>query len=502
MFNAIPQGGVINFYENVPFDKEHSHVRDFLNEQERTAYFAEKQLISKDGVSYIRNGKCKVELPVAQLKYCNYCSFVNDGFDFKRYYAFITDIVYISNSTTEVTIEIDNFQTWLFQYDILPCWVEREHVLDDTVGLHTVSENIALGDMIAYEKSEKYYSNWKVMIQYAPNNFLSAIGFDGGSIINGIYSGASVEILPLNATILNDRIKELNTANQSIVNMYMIPDELDSPLYYEIFNTGLHPSKTLVYYDETYQIKNNKLLTYPYQFLRLYNGKSISDFAFEYFPPNSSSFIIQGTKMNAPRIFAYPDHYMQGAGIVVGGQNGMTMGQELNDFPLCTWGNNGLLQYLGLGGLTDTLSTLGNTLLGGVVGGPIGAIKESVTGVSGQIKNTLNDAFSSVRIKGGSSSGYVDKAHNHFGYLFLRMGLKVEVARTIDDYFTLYGYQVNLRKKPNLGGRTLFNYVKTLDASFSGNIPQSAIEDFEKWFNKGITIWHTEIGTEGDNDIE
>ena len=43
---------------------------------------------------------------------------------------------------TEITIETDVFQTWQFNINYKKMFVEREHVNDDTVGLHTVPENV------------------------------------------------------------------------------------------------------------------------------------------------------------------------------------------------------------------------------------------------------------------------------------------------------------------------------------------------------------------------
>lgn len=512
-FNAIPQGGIINFYESVPFDRQHSHVRDFLNEQERTAYFEEKKLVAINGVSYIRNDSFKVQLPVAQLKYCNYCSFVNEGFDFKKYYAFITDIKYINNETTEVTITIDNWQTWLFQYDILPCWVEREHVLDDTYGKHTIPESLPISDYIEQNTYEYFFNNWYVGIVYAPNSYISQFTYDGGSIIENQYSGATVEyILLSDVEAINAKIRSISNTGQIVINVYMIPFEFINKnetniIYPVIYNSNV-PFK---YRNDEYIPKNNKTCIYPYKVLRVYNGREYMDYKFEEFGtsevPESPSFTIISNYANSVSCSIYPrDYRISNFQLQSNSNIGYTQSLTISDFPICSWTENTFQQYMTIGQIGEMINTLSiptSLVSGNSKRDTSGSdfIQGTELGIN-KVQNYLSAAFTPLQVKGNLHSGYLTTANNMIGFVFYGLSIKPEYARMIDNFFTLYGYRVNEWKKPNLRGRTLFNYVKTIDATISGNIPQFAIEDFESWFNNGITIWHTEIGTEGDNDIE
>ena len=71
----------------------------------------------------------------------NYCMYKNDSYKDKWFYAFITDIKYVNDGMSEVTIETDTFQTWQFDIVYMNSFIEREHVGDDTIGLHTLPEN-------------------------------------------------------------------------------------------------------------------------------------------------------------------------------------------------------------------------------------------------------------------------------------------------------------------------------------------------------------------------
>lgn len=72
----------------------------------------------------------------------------NPDFKDKYYYAYITDMKFVNPNMTEITIKTDVFQTWQFDFIYKRSFVEREHVSNDTVGIHTVPENLELGEYI------------------------------------------------------------------------------------------------------------------------------------------------------------------------------------------------------------------------------------------------------------------------------------------------------------------------------------------------------------------
>ena len=70
------------------------------------------------------------------------------------------------------------------------------------------------------------------------------------------------------------------------------------------------------------------------------------------------------------------------------------------------------------------------------------------------------------------------------------MCVKAEYARIIDDFFTMFGYKVNVVKTPQFNSRTYWNYVKTIDCNIEGDIPQEDLQIVRNMFNKGCTFWH------------
>ena len=54
----------------------------------------------------------------------------------------------------------------------------------------------------------------------------------------------------------------------------------------------------------------------------------------------------------------------------------------------------------------------------------------------------------------------------------------------------MYGYKVNTVKSPNITGRRNWNFVKTINCNFDGDIPQNDMIIIKQIFDNGITLWH------------
>ena len=81
------------------------------------------------------------------------------------------------------------------------------------------------------------------------------------------------------------------------------------------------------------------------------------------------------------------------------------------------------------------------------------------------------------------------------------MQIKAEQAKVIDDFFTMYGYQVNELKIPNVFNPSVFsqlrpcwNYVKTQNAVITPKeglgLPAEAEQKICEIFNNGVTFWN------------
>ena len=131
----------------------------------------------------------------------------------------------------------------------------------------------------------------------------------------------------------------------------------------------------------------------------------------------------------------------------------------------------------------------------------IGAVKPLITGNPVDIVNGVGGIFNNMmeqyqkskipnQAQGNVNSSDIMFSLNKNDVTFYHMGIKEEYARIIDNYFNMFGYKVNSVKSPNIYGRSNWNYVKTIDCNFDGDIPQYDMNIIKQIFNNGITLWH------------
>jgi hypothetical protein len=93
--------------------------------------------------------------------------------------------------------------------------------------------------------------------------------------------------------------------------------------------------------------------------------------------------------------------------------------------------------------------------------------------------------------KQGSNSSYtIGNGYN--GVYVVKKQIKAEYIKKLSDFFKMYGYKVNEVKIPNFHTRQNYNFIKTVGANITGNIPNKDLLKIKEMFDNGITLWHTE----------
>ena len=107
----------------------------------------------------------------------------------------------------------------------------------------------------------------------------------------------------------------------------------------------------------------------------------------------------------------------------------------------------------------------GAGLISGIAtGNPLGiglSAMSGAQGIAGALMAKKQHNMIPTTVSGSLNSGDVNVASGNNTFHFYKMSIKQEYAKIIDDFFTMYGYQVNSLKVPNITGRTNWNYVKT-----------------------------------------
>jgi hypothetical protein len=427
---------------------------------------------------------------------------------------------YINENCTAITIETDVFQTYQFDISYKACFVEREHTNDDTIGANTIDEGLQLGDYIVNKKNKWLNNGVDETATYTNTNYDIVLGVSEvndssmplvkpGVQIDGIYSALRYFVYHndtngINA--LNNKIETYTSSSKAdaIKCLFMIPsmftsgagdrsDHLYPGANYttnRYINYGSSGSTTLDLVQNTlqgYTPVNNKLLTYPYNYLVCSNNSGTNViYKLEDFTNRIAKFKIQACMTPSGSIRLIPYEYK---GVQFNDNEGINMGK----FPICSWDTDVYINWLTQNGVNVALSTIGSAISIGAsvsTGNPIGVASGVLS-----IANTLGEIYKESKIpdqaNGNINSGDVITASGKNDFIFYNMSIKQEYARIIDEYFSCYGYKTNLVKVPNITGRTNWNYVKTLECNFTGDtIPQSDLNVIRTMFNNGVTLWH------------
>lgn len=253
--------------KGVPFDRSNAHVILFPDVATQTQYFLSKVTKSFDDFTYVKEER-KVRVPVSAdtIYDCDYCMFMNEGYGSKWFYGFVRDIEHKNNGVSYVDIEVDEFQTWLFDMEIGKCFVEREHVADDTKGLHTVPEGLETGPYICQHEKEKIESLGTAVY------FVTDRGVLEGHRENNIYTACLISGHKAGTEgIMNDLLIAFEDTPERVPLLISMPDSC-------IPSTGGWVKS----YTETFKVDppadingyvphNNKLFTYPYCMLMIDN---------------------------------------------------------------------------------------------------------------------------------------------------------------------------------------------------------------------------------------
>lgn len=142
----------VDIFSGVPLEIGTNHTILFETARDQKAYFDSKKTVSGTftNISYQRHasGVMRLEAQMSLLGTANYLRFCNPTFENREFYSFIVDIAYVNNSTVEITYVIDVLQTWMFEYNVNPCFVDREHAETDNVGDNRVNEGLDTGPFV------------------------------------------------------------------------------------------------------------------------------------------------------------------------------------------------------------------------------------------------------------------------------------------------------------------------------------------------------------------
>lgn len=162
---TVAPNSTVYLLKGVPLDNTYENTIYFTSAAAQSAYFLNTQsqyynyhpVLLSPQVSYqrINEGVLRVNLPADSIYNVNYMMFQNTTQNLKWFYAFVLNVEYVNEQACNVYYEIDVMQTWIIEANLLPSYVEREHVASDGFGEHLEIENVSPGEYICeYEDAE------------------------------------------------------------------------------------------------------------------------------------------------------------------------------------------------------------------------------------------------------------------------------------------------------------------------------------------------------------
>lgn len=449
----------------------------------------------------------------------NYCIFNNTAFEGKPIYAFVDSVDYVNNNTIDVRFTIDAMQTFMFDYELKQCYVEREHSDTDQIGDNLVPEDFGKLDTVVNAVDETFIfpgshagailpqPKYKTIVYYKDGDPQAPLS---GSMINNVYCAADTYV-GTNAIQLNGQIQTIQDTGGTIYAIIAVP-----PQFVDAGNNGWYSSGSVSintsFVDgiNTYTPKNAKMFTYPYNYLKVSNNAGVEkEYRWERFTAiGTAGFNVYGGIQPSPECALVPMDY-EGVPTNYGEMC------FFNNFPSSIWSEDSFAawqtrnsnQYAAsstnnaISGATNIFSSaLAGAAVGSMAGG-IGAIPGAIVGAASSAVSTMNsarsltaqakDAFAAPdKFAGNASASVVNEVIGCTGFTIYKMNLPFDLAASVDDFFTMYGYATKRVKTPNRNVRPCWTYTKTQGCTIYGSIPAEYAREIQERYNNGVRFWN------------
>lgn len=529
IYMYIQPNSTVFILKDVPFDNTYEHTILFNDPAEQGRYMADnyrKYILDRYHYQRYNRDYIRVEKSADDLYDCNYLMFQNTTYGSKWFYAFIKSVNYLNDSVSEIQYEIDDIQTWHFDYELKECFVEREHSPLDSPEDCWVAEKIETGDYIDENYEEPLELQNTSIVVFATVDREYEPG--GGVYIDGLFSGLypiDFPNTPDGAQACADWIHELPILKKDAVLCATIMPSAFLNNFGEIvfdinpFLSGLKKLKN----GQLVDVKNRKCYFYPYNFLYVSNNQGgCAEYKYELFKlfPQTDyklHFSAWCDITPNPSVIMYPQNYANNVA------NNYEQKLTLSGFPqvafnldafklwlsqsassIATTGlalaGSGVLPDMAIAGVNALSPITGSTIEGGnnsnsLVRAGVGLAVANVvangliaTGRPPQARGSQQNA--SLLVSGMQT------------FSFYKKHIRPEYATIIDDYFSAYGYACHRIKIPNISARPTWNYVKTVGCEITGSMPVDSMKNIKSIYDKGITFWkkNTVVGDYSQNN--
>lgn len=392
--------------KDIHLEKDYKNVLNYTASQMISLMNSSGHFIDdSDKFSYIRQqNKLSTPFSFDDCLKANYIAFKNPLYENKWFFAFVDDVYYKSDGCTEITFTIDSWTTFFEDWHVSPCLVVREHVSDDTIGLHTLDEGLEMGDDFITEATATLsgfsdYFMIAVETTYIPDNGSHARSTNVGTPEGKQYNGIAV----YNKNVWGARIVLFDSHVQSfyqdllcfiqrvaldehvgdIRNIFIIPATLISALDVVQYNCYMTSDDSVPFsfdllslYTDAPKIfnqnitkqhsftgftpKNNKCYVYPFNFLEVTNNSGNRNvYKYEQFSGANASFKIALAMSIGCSGRLTPTNYKNQS-------ENHDEDLALGKFPVCGWSSDAYTNFLTQESINN-LKNIATTALSGIM---------------------------------------------------------------------------------------------------------------------------------------
>lgn len=521
---------IVKLFSGVPLNNTYTDTLYFSSLTAQSSYFAgltPVKTFTSQMYQRVNKGQFEANCKADDIYNCNYMAFQNSGFGNKWFYAFINSIEYINNNNSLVSFEIDVMQTWMFDYDLKRCFIERQHSVGDAIGGNILPEPVELGEYVFdvsngnYNTSLPYDKLFPQMDQNAILIMCSEPYFDDwqwGNVYDNVYSGCYLYAVDATSNYAEIDIRTMiyyfTQKPECILNMYMCPkfllpakennyarltdvpdDTMSSAL------TGMYEAPSNDDSFGGYVPKNKKLYTYPYNFFHIDDGNGNSlKLRYEFFSNNRPQVKVEGCITTPIQVRLTPYNYKGTVETPIQDPTDPSFHRvecrseflTIANYPLCSWNYDTYRAWVAQNSVPMLLNSnaqdFGNLLTGNFSG----ILKNATQNIS----NWYRASIMGDTCKGNYNSGNVNFSTTRNNFFGGRCHITMDYAIMIDNFFSMYGYAYNKLGIPNTHSRPHWNYVKTVGAKIIGECPADDIKKICDIYDNGITFWKnaSEVG--------
>lgn len=331
----IPPNSDVVLCRGVPIESDYRHTLYFDSIAAQNNYFFSKAFKQFHNVSYQRERRnvITLEIPATQVYACNYLMFKNTSYGEKWFFAFVNSVEYVNDNVTDIYYELDAMQTWMFEYTLSQCMVEREHSVTDKIFENTKPENIGYGELMC-GVSQNLLSSHGLLGEYAC--VITSKPYSSGDVPIKLYSqfcpvygyigraeDMNVIVQEFVRTGWQDAILSVTVGNKLMAQgadethfdmPKQVPKEDFKFVCYGVtsgINEGEEQFKDQL--PNGYKPRNKKLFSYPYNQLWISNNQgTVNEYRYEDFKIDKDGFFhmeVAASGISSPECVLYPLDY-------------------------------------------------------------------------------------------------------------------------------------------------------------------------------------------------